>query len=231
MKKRLEILCIADNVDPLIYTESLKNRFGHVDAVISCGDLKRNYYEFIVCNLDAPFIYVLGNHSNFSMSKADTDNYSDDNLFCGGRLADGKSVYLKELDLIVVGLGGSINYNRGENQYTEAEMFIRILALLPRLLWNKVFHKRFLDIFITHAPPRDVNDREDPCHRGFRIFRWFIRVFRPLCMIHGHIHLYSYDKVRKTVYEGVPVINAYNHYLLKLPLDEEENEKPESSNI
>jgi len=226
LKKPLEILCIADNIDPLIYTESLKNRYGHVDAVISCGDLKRNYYEFIVCNLDVPFIYVLGNHSNFSMSKSASNDFLEEKLFSGGKLADGKSLYLKKLDLLVVGLGGSINYNRGENQYTEAEMFIRILALLPRLLLNKIIHRRYLDIFITHAPPRDVNDRKDPCHRGFRVFRWFIRKFTPLCMIHGHIHLYNYDTVRETVYEGVPVINVYNHYLLKLPLKKEENEKP-----
>jgi hypothetical protein len=39
-------------------------------------------------------------------------------------------------------------------------------------------------------------------------------------MIHGHIHLYSYDTVRETNYEGVPVINVYDHFLLKLPLEE-----------
>ncbi|MBI9105346.1 MAG: metallophosphoesterase [Spirochaetales bacterium] len=212
----MEILCISDHIDPLIYNESLKERFGHVDAVLSCGDLKKNYYEFVVSNLNVPFVYVLGNHSPFSIEKTCDDQ---ENLFCGGWHADGRSVYLKELDLIVAGFGGSIKYNRGENQYTETEMLLRILKLFPHLLWNKLVHGRYLDVFITHAPPRHVNDREDNCHRGFRIFRWFIRRFKPLCMIHGHIHLFSYDRKRETSYEGVPVINTYDHYILRLPLD------------
>lgn len=225
MKKPLEILCIADHVDPLIYSESLKKRYGHVDAVLSCGDLKRNYYEFIVSNLNVPFVYVLGNHSNFSIEKSVTEDLSEERLFSGGRLADGKSVYLKKLDLLVAGFGGCIKYNRGENQYTEAEMLYRIMSLYPRLLWNKLIHGRYLDIFITHAPPRHVNDREDPCHQGFNIFRWFIRTFKPRCMIHGHIHLYNYDSERTTMFEGIPVINVYDHYVLKLPLEETNDER------
>ncbi len=228
MKDPLEILCIADHVDPLIYSKSLKDRFGRVDAVLSCGDLKRNYYEFIVTNLNVPFLYVLGNHSPFSIEKpaplccnSENTGYPDyekcGTLFNGGTLVDGRSVYLKKLDLIVAGFGGSVRYNRGDNQYTENEMLFRILKLIPRLILNKIIHGRYLDIFITHAPPRHVNDREDPCHRGFRVFRWFIRNFKPKCMIHGHIHLYSYDTSRETEYSDVPVINAYDHYILKLP--------------
>ena len=231
MNKPLEILCIADHVDPLIYSKSLKERFGQVDAVLSCGDLKRNYYEYIVSNLNLPFIYVLGNHSPFSIEKPVPMGYQDEGnefqtsepyrskLFSGGMLADGKSVYLKDIDLIVAGFGGSIKYNWGDNQYSEIEMLLRILKIVPRLLWNRLRHGRYLDIFISHAPPRHINDREDPCHRGFRVFRWFIRRFKPLVMVHGHIHLFNYDTVRETVYEGVPVINAYDHYLLKLPLE------------
>lgn len=216
MKKNLEILCIADHVDPLIYSESLVNRFGHVDAVLSCGDLESDYYEFIVSNLNIPMVYVLGNHSHFSLKNDHTADFEMDNLFCGGLLADGKSVYLKKIDLLIVGFGGSIKYNNRDNQYSETEMFLRILKLIPALLMNRLIHGRFLDIFLTHAPPSGVNDKEDPCHRGFKIFRWFIRVFKPSYMIHGHIHLYGYDSVRESIYEGVPVINAYEHYILKL---------------
>ena len=219
MKKNLNILCIADHVDPLIYSSAIKERFGSVDAVISCGDLKHNYYEFIVSSLNAPFLYVLGNHSSFTLKtdSVESSYNSFGNLFQGGILADGKIIYIKELDLLAAGLGGSKRYNRGDNQYTETEMFFRILRMIPGLIWNKVRHGRFLDLFITHAPPRNVGDREDPCHRGFRVFRWFIRKFKPFCMIHGHIHLYSYDTKRISTYDGVPVINVYNHYLLQLP--------------
>ena len=220
MKKPLEILCVADHIDPLVYSKSINKRFAHMDAVFSCGDLKSNYYEFIVSSLNLPFVYVLGNHSAFSIENSGSNwNFdSESSLFRGGLLADGKSVYLKKLDLIAAGLGGSIRYSSGENQYTETEMFFRILKLLPSLLWNRIFHGRYLDIFITHAPPRGINDREDPCHRGFRVFRWFLRRFKPQCMIHGHIHLFNYDTVRESVYQGIPIINVYDHYILKLPI-------------
>ena len=223
MKASKTILCVADHVDPLVYSKSLKQHFGHVDAVFSCGDLKRNYYEYIVSTLNVPFVYVLGNHSPFSIEKnsAAYNMSIAENLFGGGMLADGKSVYLKEQKIIAAGFGGSIRYNNGDNQYTEFEMCFRILKLLPVLIFNRIFHGRYLDVFITHAPPRHINDKEDPCHRGFKSFRWFLRTFKPQCMIHGHVHLYNYDKKRVTVYEGIPVINVYDHYLLHFPVKED----------
>ncbi|HAK45304.1 MAG TPA: metallophosphoesterase [Spirochaeta sp.] len=224
--RKLKILCIADHVDPLVYSNALKEHFGDVNAVISCGDLKRNYYDYIVSTLNIPFVYVLGNHSQFSIEKSMSNEFNYENLknrkrlFPGGILADGRCRYLKELNLIVIGFGGSIRYNNGENQYTEFDMTLRILRLLPRLLFNKIFRGRYLDILITHAPPRHVNDGEDPCHRGFRIFRWFLRRFKPVCMLHGHVHLYNNSAERVSYYNGIPVINAYKHYVLNLPLKE-----------
>lgn len=227
---RLKILCIADDVDSLVYSESIKSRYGDVDAIISCGDLKRNYYEYIVSNLNKPFLYVLGNHSQFSMEKSDPSEYrfsSDadiNKLFDGGILADGKCIYLKKLNLITVGFGGSRRYNNGSNQYTELQMMLRILNIIPKLLFNKLFRGRYLDILISHAPPRQINDLEDPCHKGFMMFRWFLRRFKPSCMVHGHIHLYNNNHKRIQFYMGIPVINAYKHYLLKLPDNGADNE-------
>ena len=117
----------------------------------------------------------------------------------------------------MAGFGGSIRYNNGSNQYTEFEMTMRILQILPKLLVNRIFRGRYLDILITHAPPRHVNDLEDPCHRGFKIFRWFLRTFKPECMVHGHIHLYNNNISRVGNCCGVPVINVFKHYLLELP--------------
>ena len=115
-KGPLKILCIADHVDPLVYTTAVKERFGDVDAVLSCGDLNRNYYEFIVSMLNVPFVYVLGNHSPFSLDSSEFKFYSfsvaggrwdnEKRLFIGGNHADGKVRYIKNLDLLVGGFGG-----------------------------------------------------------------------------------------------------------------------------
>ncbi|MDC7124272.1 MAG: metallophosphoesterase [Spirochaetales bacterium] len=222
--KQLKLLCIADHVDPLIYCDALKKRYGDVDAVLSCGDLKRYYYEFIVTTLNVPFYYVLGNHSPFSLERPKVEQNLLQNLFQGGILTDGRSVYSKKLDLIIVGFGGSINYNNGPNQYTESEMFFRIIRLLPTLIWNRIVHGRYVDILMTHAPPRYINDKEDPCHKGFKIFRWFLKRFKPSCMIHGHVHLFSYNNKRTSTFMDIPIINVYDHFILNIPLNGGTNE-------
>jgi Icc-related predicted phosphoesterase len=75
-------------------------------------------------------------------------------------------------------------------------MAARILLLAPRRLWNRLFHGRFVDIVLTHAPPEGIHDRPDPCHRGFAPFLWLMRVFRPRFLVHGHVHLYDSSSVR-----------------------------------
>jgi len=235
-RKDIQLLCIADHVDPLIYAASLKERFGNVQAVLSCGDLKAYYYEFIVSTLNVPFFYVLGNHSPFTLHpglnvRTTPPQYQQggDRIpaaqFQGGILVDGRCVRYRQGDIIIAGLGGSRRYNKGDNQYTESQMFFRILRLVPRMLLNRIFRGRYLDIFVTHAPPRWIHDKEDLCHQGFRIFRWFLRVFRPVYMIHGHIHLYDRNEVRKTLYHETCVINAYDHYRLFYKGEKEINER------
>ena len=118
--------------------------------------------------------------------------------------------------IVVAGLGGSIWYNGGENQYTDFAMFLGILRLLPGMLWHKVFHGRYLDILLTHSPPYGINDLPDPCHTGFRVFLWFMRTFKPRYLVHGHVHLYDRNAAREASYAGTTIINAYDHIVIDL---------------
>jgi Icc-related predicted phosphoesterase len=112
-----------------------------------------------------------------------------------------------------------MRYNRQDNQYTNFQMYLEILALVPRLVFNRLFRGRFLDVLLTHAPPQGIHDREDPCHRGFGAFLWFMRAFKPKYLVHGHIHLYDYSEARSSAYGATRVINAYSHCVI----DTEEN--------
>jgi hypothetical protein len=38
----MKILCVADNIDPLVYSSSIKSRFREVDLVLGAGDLPWN---------------------------------------------------------------------------------------------------------------------------------------------------------------------------------------------
>ena len=214
----MKVLCIADHVDPFIYSANLKSRFADVDIVLSAGDLTFEYYDFIVSTLNKPLLFVFGNHHLEGRGQAVRDPFEESvppwQRGMGATCLEGRVMRVK--GLIVAGLGGSIWYNGGENQYTNLTMFLAILRLLPGMLWHRVVHGRFLDVLLTHAPPYGINDLPDPCHTGFRVFLWFMRHFHPRYLVHGHVHLYDRNAVREVKYGTTMVINAYDHTLLKL---------------
>ncbi|MDR2247873.1 MAG: metallophosphoesterase [Treponema sp.] len=215
----MKILCVSDQIDPLVYSSSIKDRFADVDLVLSAGDLPMDYLEFIVSSLNKPLLFVFGNHNLEEYRYYDT---SKDRIiwndviysrYGSGAVHVGFKVH-REGGLIVTGLGGSKRYNRGENQYTDFQMRWAIVKLIPWLLINRIFRGRYLDILLTHASPLGIHDKSDPCHQGFKAFRWFMEVFKPKYLIHGHIHLYNLSDVRATKYRDTLVVNAYSHYVI-----------------
>ncbi|MDR3336491.1 MAG: metallophosphoesterase [Treponema sp.] len=215
----MKILCVSDQIDPLVYSSSIKERFGDADLVLSAGDLPMDYLEFIVSTLNKPLLFVFGNHNlkeySYYMEQTFESNWvmTDEKRHTSGATHVGSKVHREE-GLIIAGLGGSMQYNRGTNQYTEYQMRWEIFRLIPRLILHRVFHGRFLDILLTHAAPRGIHDKPDPCHLGFKCFLWFMRVFKPKYLIHGHIHLYDLSTVRTTKYRNTLVLNAYSHYII-----------------
>jgi Icc-related predicted phosphoesterase len=210
----MKILCIADQIDPLVYSSSIKTRYHDVDLILSAGDLPLDYLDFVVSSLNCPLFFVYGNHHL-------EEYHSYRNTIKGGSERGithvGSSVH-KEKGLIIAGLGGSMMYNRGTNQYTEGQMRLEICKLFPRLLFNRIFRGRWLDILLTHAAPRGIHDKSDLCHQGFNCFLWFMRFFKPRYLIHGHIHLYDLLELRTTQYASTLVINAYSQYLINMEL-------------
>ena len=212
----MKILCVSDQIDPLIYTSGIKQRYADVDLILSAGDLPMDYLDFIVSTMNKPMFFVFGNHHTEDYPYYKTREIPIENPHeihsSGAIYADAHVLY--EEGLIIAGLGGSMKYNLGENQFTDFEMNIKILKLVPALLFNRLFRGRFLDILLTHASPLGIHDRKDKCHLGFKSFLWFMRVFKPRYLVHGHIHLYDLSEVRTTKYFDTMVINAYSHYLI-----------------
>src|SRR5436190_929518 len=59
----MRILAISDIPERLLYDDFSPERWrSRVDLVLSCGDLDREYLEFLVTVLDVPLLYVAGNH-------------------------------------------------------------------------------------------------------------------------------------------------------------------------
>ncbi|HCA20305.1 MAG TPA: metallophosphoesterase [Treponema sp.] len=230
----MKFLCVSDIVDPLVYSTSVKERYDDIDAILCAGDLSLEYQDFIVSALCKPMFFIFGNHDlkDFGLynKKARTspsqisemrffekahggDYISNRMLRCRNlsfRTPDGKTT-----PLLLAGVSGSIRYNKGEDQYTELEMKWQLIKMIPGLLWNKIRYGRYCDIFLTHASPRHIHDREDACHRGFECFNWFIKKFKPAMLIHGHIHLYDLGDIRTTKSLDTLVINAYSHLVVE----------------
>lgn len=218
----MKVLCVADHIDPLVYSTQVKQRFRDVKLVLGAGDLPLEYYSFIVSSLNVPLLFIYGNHNlsrleHYQGKASPADARLDDQFKQGGVGATFlEDRHHKHGNLLVAGLGGSMRYNNGGHQFTETQMMLRILRLAPRLWWNRLVHGRFLDVLLTHAPPRGIHDREDKCHWGFKAFLTFMEWFKPRYLIHGHIHLYELNEVRRTTYLQTEIVNCYDHLVLEI---------------
>lgn len=214
----MKILCISDQVDPLIYSSSLKERFSEIDMILCAGDLPMEYIDFVVSSLNKPAYFIFGNHNlqefrfYHEVDKLEFHEQYSMKHAHGAAYAGFKVI--RENGLLIAGVSGSIRYNNGKNQYTEKEMKSKLIKMIPALIYNKIKYGRYLDIFLTHASPKDIHDKPDPCHKGFECYRWFLKKFKPTYMIHGHIHLYDIQDIRVSKFEETTIINAYSHYVL-----------------
>jgi uncharacterized protein len=213
----MRILCVSDQVDPLIYSPRMRERFKDVDLVLSAGDLPPEYLGFITSMLNKDLVYVMGNHDISELEARGVRRWLEDEkeMVDPSTGAIDAGFRLKRVEgLIILGLPGSMLYNGGPNQYTEGAMARRLALLVPRLLLNRLLHGRAVDLVLTHAAPQGIHDRDDPCHRGFKCFLWLMRTFKPKWLVHGHIHLYDLADVRISSYRETTVINAFGHWVL-----------------
>ena len=209
----VRVLAVSDQVDPRIYSTSLRSRMGDVQLVFGCGDLPASYLEFLADALDRPVYYVYGNHLEEATRVPGGELYQP--MGCidlGGRV-----VRDDWTGLILAGIPGSPRYAENEPmQFSEFQIRWMIWKMVPRLWWNRIRHGRAFDILITHSPPRDLGDRDDLPHRGFKSIRSMLRRWRPAYMLHGHVHLYDRSQPFKLDFEATTIINVYPYRTLDL---------------
>lgn len=207
----MKILTVSDVELSYIYSPSLNERFGDADFVISCGDLPYYYLEYIISTLDVPLYYVRGNHA----SKVEFGTQTERHYPWGGIDLHGR-ILKSENQILLGGIEGSLRYNTGPHQYSQTEMWFNVFKLVPLMFYNRLRYQRYLDIFVAHAPPWKIHDKDDRPHQGIKAYRWLIDVFQPTVFLHGHIHIYRQDAVIETLIKNTHVINSYGHRVLEM---------------
>jgi Icc-related predicted phosphoesterase len=199
----MKILSVSDIIFQLLYSPQIKNRFSDVDCIISCGDLPYYYLEYIVSMLDTPLFYVRGNHDKV----VEHESHGFKTAPAGGVNLNGKLVNYH--DTLLAGVDGSIRYRAGPFMYSQSEMWLNIFSLVPGLFYNRIKYGRYLDIFVSHASPWGIHDKQDFAHQGVKSFLWLIHVFKPKYCLHGHIHVYHPDETIISYVGDTQVINTY----------------------
>ena len=208
----MKIRAVSDGVLDKLYSGTIRQTYSDVDLMIGCGDLPFYYLDFLTSAIDAPLVYVRGNHDEGPQYAVDGRVWRD---VRGGVDIHGKVVARK--GLILAGLQGSMRYKaHADYMYTEAEMRRVVAQLVPRLLWNRQRLGRALDVLVTHSPPFGIHDRPDLPHTGFKVFLSFLRLFKPRYHLHGHVHIYRQDEITQTQFEETTIINVYPYRLLEM---------------
>ena len=196
----MKILVVADVKSPYYFDCYTPGKLKDFDLILSCGDLSKEYLEFLVTMARCPLYYVPGNHDETF------DRYPPE----GCESIDGRLVEYRGVRIL--GLGGSYQYCPGNQQYTERQMAARI----RRLRWTIRRHRGF-DILVTHAPMRGVNDLDTPAHRGFECFSALIDRWQPKWFLHGHVHLnYGMNLPRKAERGQTQIVNAYEYQVIEI---------------
>ncbi len=191
---------LADVESSKLWDYFKKEDFADIDLIVSCGDLKAEYLSFLATMSGCEVLYVHGNHDRRY------DGNPPEGCICiDGRVFDYKGIRF-------VGLGGSMRYKPGTQQYTEREMARRIRKLHP-----KYKMKKRVDVLVTHAPAKGHNDGTDLCHLGFDCFHGFLKKYRPRYFVHGHVHMnYGRNIPRVSALSDTIVVNAYEKYVLEI---------------
>jgi Icc-related predicted phosphoesterase len=205
----MKILAISDKVVDWIYSPKIHTLLSDTELAIGCGDLPLEYLEFIVSSLDIPVLYVNGNHSLPEPRPDSTENYHRGSINLHNKV-------IRYRGFTFAGVEGSLNYNNGIFQYSQFDMWLYVLRLVPTLLLNRLRYGCYLNVFVSHAPPWGIHDQPDLTHQGIKAFRWLITHFHPDYHVHGHIHVYRPDAVTESDLGRTRVINAFGYKQIDL---------------
>ena len=194
-KAHYSLLCVSDEEDQLLWGQGGTNKLKSYDLILSSGDLKSDYLEYLVTISNKPLLYVHGNHDEqYDVKEPSGCICIDDDVY----IYDG---------IRIAGLGGSIKYkDNAKYMYNEKQMKKRI-----KKLKRKIDKVGGVDIVVTHAPVAGYGSLDDFAHSGFECFVDLIKEYHPKYLFYGHVHSrYDYKYTGYYELEGTQIINVSN---------------------
>jgi 3',5'-cyclic AMP phosphodiesterase CpdA len=194
----VRVVALADEESPSLHVRGLRELAP--ELVLAAGDLPWHYLEFIASCVDAPMVFVPGNHDPTipKYRRARNGTYTVDGLPCdaprpqGATNADQQVVEVAGLR--IAGLGGCVRYKPGPHQYTQRQYDARARRLL-----RVAGGVGAVDVLLTHAPPLGLGDGDDKPHEGIRALHTVLERLQPSWHLHGHIHPYGQERSDRRV--------------------------------
>ena len=196
----MRFLTVSDVVAPELFPVAHREAFAPLDAVLSCGDVPPEYLTYLGHIFRVPVYHVRGNHDLRYRTRPPQG------------AVDVHARVVEVHGVRIVGFEGSMWYNGGPMQYTEAEMRRLLWKTRPLIWWHGG-----VDVVLTHAPPRGLGDGEDLCHRGFQCFVRFIDTYQLRWFIHGHVHRRFHDPSQRLLWRGnTTILNTFGWHIVDI---------------
>ncbi len=159
----MKALVIADRDPHINISEAVRNNV--IDIIITLGDLTREDILGLEQISSIPKIGIYGNH--------DSGTYMDELGII--------NLHLRTYEFRGITFGGfqgCVRYkdNPDAIMCTQQEA-INLMHNFPKV-----------DVFISHCPPRGINDEEEVAHQGFDALRLYLDKNKPTVWLHGHTY-------------------------------------------
>ncbi|AYJ50798.1 metallophosphoesterase family protein [Rhodococcus sp. P1Y] len=216
----VSVLAVSDETIESLWNPQVRSL--GVDLILGAGDLPFDYLEYLTDVLNAPCVFVPGNHdadlTGYSAGRAGWMRAGLPSTWPGpvGAINADRRI-VTAAGLRIAGLGGSIRYNGGPNQWTQRQQRRRARSLTRTQAWAERARgdRRGIDVLLTHSPPFGVGDGTDPAHVGFECLDDVVRSLQPQILLHGHIHPHGRTPDDLEMH-GSAVVNTVGYTLLEI---------------
>jgi uncharacterized protein len=237
----VNILAVSDTQEKGLENMVLHSQgvLKNIELIISCGDLDKEYIEFLVDGLNRELFFVSGNHIGSKDDNECDDCYDgvlSDKVWdkirskhdrtivriAGRKDLHGRVVEYK--NFYIAGFGGAKWYGGRSNEYSEKEMSEFVNKTIRKIKLYQL-RDRFLKkqqkeiIVISHAPVFEVHDLLDECHSGFKCFSKLIKEISPSLWLHGHVHLPNNSKNQVSKIATTVIANVSGYKFIKMEHD------------